>query len=66
MRMKKVKNMNDEQTVVVEQTKNENTQHEMNCILNRVTRQCSSLNKLTDQFTCLLNTLMYKQKDKND
>ena len=62
----KGKNMNDEQTVKVEQTEQEKTQHEMNCILSRVTRQCSSLNKLTDQFNCLLNTLIHKQKDKND
>lgn len=64
--MMKVKSMSDEQSVKVEQTEEEKTQHEMNCILSRVTRQCSSLNKLTDQFTCLLNTLIYKQKDKNE
>lgn len=64
--MKKVKSMSDEQSVKVERTEDEKTQHEMNCILSRVTRQCSSLNKLTEQFACLLNTLIYKQKDKDE
>ena len=62
----KGKNMNDEQTVKVEQTEEERIQKEMNCILSRVTRQCTALTKLTNQFNCLLNTLIHKQKDKND
>lgn len=56
--------MNDNETLKVEQEKTQSDlDHEMKCILNRVTHQCTSLNKLTNQFNNLLNTLLCKNKD---
>lgn len=56
--------MTENETLKVEQDKTQSDlDHEMKCILNRVTNQCTSLNKLTNQFNTLLNTLLCKHKD---